>query len=51
MPSLVVQLWRWRKIIIETNLYFFPSIPIFEDENFCCWEECNTLENSYRIKN
>jgi len=46
----VVQLWRYIKIIIETDLYFFPSMSIFKDENFCCWEECNILENNYIIK-
>jgi len=46
----MVQLERWRKIIKETYLYFFSSMSIFKDENFCCWEECNNLENSYRIK-
>jgi len=46
----VIQLKRCRKIIRETYFYFFPSMSIFDDENFYCWGECNTQDNSYRIK-
>jgi len=42
--------WEMEEIIRQNYLYSFPSMSIFEDLNFCCWGEYNTLENSSRIK-
>jgi len=37
--------WELEENIRENYPHLFPGKPIFEDENFSCWGECNNLEN------